>query len=296
MHLPRVNRHIARTGWLLLALLGLVLALAGARVPVAEDGAGEVLAWVNERPVSRPELDRAARRLAAADSADLVAEQRGALIQFLVDEELLLQRAESLGVLQADPGVRKAIVRASINEVVAEFLATPPKQRQLEQFYQQHRAVFERPARLAVAAVSFDNAALARQALADAGDDWDKLIADSEGRPVPHLPDSPLPAHMLRRYLGPGPASAVQSLAPGQISEPVPGAAGVYLLTMTAKAPATVAEFEQIEPLVRQEYLSRGRELALTGKLAELWHSADIQINPSVDAGRPGQYVEQVVR
>lgn len=294
MRFPRISRHIASAGWLFVALVGLLMALAGAQVPSTGGKNSEVLAWVNERPVSQAGLDRATQRLTAADSAGMATAERRALLQFLVDEELLLQRAESLGVLQADPGVRKAIVRATINGVVEDFLAETLDQRQLEQFYQQHRAVFERPARLAVAALRFESAPLALQALATAGGDWSKLMAQAGAKPVTQLPDSPLPAHMLRRYLGPGPANAAQFLAPGEISEPTPGAGGVYLLTVTAKLPSTVPDFEAIQPLVRREYLSRGRELALTRELASLWDSADVQLNPVVETGSPGEYVELV--
>ena len=95
---------------------------------------------------------------------------------------------------------------------------------------------------------------------------------------------------MLRRYLGPGPTNVALSLAPGEISQPVEGAGGVYLLRVTEVIPAAVPSYEDVLPVVRQEYLSRGREVALTRKLAALWQSADVELNPRVAVGQPGQY------
>jgi hypothetical protein len=296
MRFARDRTQIATVGGTLLAVAGLVLTLAGARTPGPGDSSGEVFAWVNERPITGAQLEQAAQRLTATGGVGSTDAERRSLVQLLVDEELLLQRAESLGVLQADPGVRKAIVRATINGIVEDFLADTPSQQQLQQFFQEHRAVFERPARLTVTALYFESTAIARQALAGAGGDWAGLTANSAAQPLRQLPSAPLPAHMLRRYLGPGPTSVALSLEPGEISPPVPGAGGVFLLQVIAKLPPAAPDFADIAPLVRQEYLSRGRELALTEKLASLWRDADVQLNSGVEAGQPGEYTELVAR
>ena len=285
---PLDNKAIANTLWALVAVIGLVLALAGARLEPAAGVAGDTLVRVNERPITNAQLNRAAQRLAAGDARQLTGVERESLIRLLIDEELLLQRAESLGVLQADPGVRKMIVRASIDRVVEDFLAEPPEDQQLQQFYRQHQAVFERPARVAVDALRFDDLATARQAVetAEPGDGWAGLVASSAARPVRQLPESPLPAHVLRRYLGPALTKIALSLAPGEISPPVEGAGGAYLLRVTSVIPPYLPEYQGIAPIVRQEYLSRGRELALSEKLARLRSEGDIQLNTRALAGK----------
>jgi hypothetical protein len=280
---------------MILAVVGLVLALVGARVEQPQDATGETLAWVNGRPVTREQLGYAERRLKRGGSSPGEAELRS-VIDMLIDEELLLQRAETLGVVEADPGVRKVIVQAAIDRIVEEFSTRPADPRQLERFYRDHQAVFARPPRMAVAALRFDGLAQARAAreAITAGGSWAALAAGSGAQPLFHLPGSPLPAHVLRRYLGPGPTAVALSLALGEISQPVEGAGGFYLLQVTDFVPANLPRYEDIVPVVRQEYLSRGREAALTRKLAALWRSADVQLNPRVAAGHPGQYVEQV--
>jgi parvulin-like peptidyl-prolyl isomerase len=284
---PLDNKTIANTLWALVALTGLVLALVGARPEPAVGVAGDTLVRVNERPITNAQLDRAAQRLAAGGARQLTGAERQSLIRLLIDEELLLQRAESLGVLQADPGVRKAIVRATIDGVVEDFLAEPPEDQQLQQFYRQHQAVFERPARVAVDALRFDDLAAARQALETAGpgDGWAGLVTSSAVRPVRQLPRSPLPAHVLRRYLGPAPTKIALSLAPGETSAPVEGVGGAYLLRVTSIIPPYLPAYQDIIAIVRQEYLSRGRELALAEKLARLWGEGDVQLNTRSLAG-----------
>jgi len=289
----RENRAIVSTLWGLLAVLGLMLALVGARIQGPEETPGEALVWVNERPVTARQLNHAAQRLSAAGGAELSEAEYDSLLKLLVDEELLLQRAEGLGVLQSDPGVRKAIVRSAINEIVEEFLAQPPDQRQLEQFYRHHSAVFERPARLAVTALRFDQQADAQAAreLVAIGGSWAELAAGPGAEPLWQLPDFPLPAHMLRRYLGPAAVDLALSLAPGEISPPVESSGGVYLLRALSVVPATVPEYQEVVPAVRQEFLARGRETALAEKLAWLWGEADVQFNPRVAMEHPAEHV-----
>jgi hypothetical protein len=103
-----------------------------------------------------------------------------------------------------------------------------------------------------------------------------------EAQRIPHLPGSPLPAHVLRRYLGPGLASVALTLNPGEVSTPVESAGSAYLLQVVTVLAPSVPAFSEILPDVRAEYLSRGRETALADKLAQLWRSADIQFNPQV--------------
>jgi hypothetical protein len=136
----RDNRISNNSGWILLAAVGLVLALVGARIEQPHDGTGETLAWVNERPVTRDQLGHAQRRLNRGGGSLGEAELRS-VINMLIDEELLLQRAETLGVVDTDPGVRKAIVQASIDRIVDEFSARPVGPGQLEKFYRGHQAV-----------------------------------------------------------------------------------------------------------------------------------------------------------
>ena len=67
------------------------------------------------------------------------------------------------------------------------------------------------------------------------------------------------------------------------------GAGGFYLIQVTGVIPASMPNYEDMVAVVRQEYLSRGREAALTSKLAALWQSAEVQLNPRV-AAQPGRY------
>lgn len=278
---------IVRTGRILLALLGLALALFSSKSVQPPYQEGEVLAWVNQQPVTSGQLTFAMDRLTGGSPGSLSAAQRQAISELLIDEELLLQRAESLGIHGTDPGVRKAIVQAVIDSVVENFLAEPVDSQRLKLFYQQHAAVFGRPVRVAVEVLRFTNlpdaerahaALLSGAAFADVG-------RTANARTIPQLPSSPLPVYVLQRYLGSRLTDIALSLEQGEVSDPVKRSNGVYLLHTRAVTPSVVPDFNEIREEVEAEYRHRGRETALEKTLVNLWRSADIDFNQEVADG-----------
>ena len=272
--------------WGVVALFGLGLAMLGASISPPDYSSNEVIVWVNDRPITRAQLDYAEKRLSRNDSLDLTDAQRDSITELLIDEELLLQRAESLGIVESDPGVRKAVAQATIKEIVDEFLALPIDQAVLAQFYSQHKAVFEQPSRVAVSALRFNSLATANTAYSNIknGVSWNAVTASQTANVIRHLPSSPLSAQVLRRYLGPSLADIALTMNTAEISPPLKSAGNFYLLKVNLVTGTTVPELQEIESIVRNEYLSRGREQALADKLRLLWQASNIQFNSLVAA------------
>ncbi len=280
----RESSLIIVCGRCLLALLGLTLALLGSGSFDRNSNSDDVLVWVNERPITSGQFTFAAKRLHDVTPDRLNAEQRQSILNLLVDEELLLQRAATLGLYAADPGIRKALVQAVIDRVVDESLMRPVDSRQLQQFYRQHQAIFERPLRVAVEVLRFANVRDAEQAHAAllGGADIAEVGNTADVGFVSRLPSSPLPAHMLRRYLGSSLTDIALDLDQGEISDPVRRADGVYLLRAKIVNPATVRAFDVVRAEVESEYRRRARDKALKALLHELWERGDIDLNPDM--------------
>jgi parvulin-like peptidyl-prolyl isomerase len=274
-------------GRIMLALLGLALALFGSTPLQRPAETEDVLVWVNHQPVTSAQLSFAVKRLIESAPDGLNEAQRESILEFLVDEELLLQRAEMLDLYHADPSVRKTVAQAVIDRVVTNFLSKPVDLQQLLLFFRYHQSVFERPPRAAVEVLRLANLQLAeraRAAILAGANIKDIDYADDVGT-LSHLPQSPLPAHVLRRYLGTSLADVAFTLKQGQTSEPVLRADGVYLVRTRFVEPAEVPEFNEVRVQVEGEYGRRGRDWALDQTLAELWQSADIEVNKDVTAG-----------
>ena len=284
----RANNDQARPGVkqlrLVVAVLGLLLALFGARLIPGLHSSDNVLVWVNQQPVTTGQLAFAEQRLMSESGDSLTATERKSVIEMLIDQELLLQRALSTGTFAVDPAVRKTIVQAVIDKTVADFQSRPVSSQQLKRFYQMHLGVFERPARIAIEALRFEDHSEASEAYSAllAGARFDEVGRTPAAIPIAHLPSSPLPMHMLRRYLGNSLTEVAMTLPEGQVSEPVVRSDGVYLLMARTVQRAEIPAYEQVRDRVEAEYDFRGRESALEDAVAQLWTQADIEINTQV--------------
>ena len=107
----------------LIASAGLLIALLGATLsqqPLSSDSS--IVALVDQRPISIEDADGLATELWALPYNKLSAEQRSSTVQLLIDQELLLARAEVLGLIATDPGLRKVMAAAVIDQITNNFL------------------------------------------------------------------------------------------------------------------------------------------------------------------------------
>jgi len=266
-----IFQYSLNAGRALIALAGLSIALIGSDLNFKSIAATDnVLVSVNQQPITLQQLNFAAQRITGSSAEKLNTAQKNTIVKLLIDEELLLQRAELLGIASADPGIRKALARAVISRTVTEFLDRPIDEQQLHTFYLEHRALFSQPLRLELQAYQFEHLEQAQQAFASAE-------IPTEQRSL--LPASALPAHMLRRYLGNPLADIALTLAPGETSMPIQRPDGVYLLHLTAKQPERLSPLTEVRPQVEAEYRRRGRDMALQTRLVTLRQQAQITVD-----------------
>ena len=109
------------------AALGLIMAgysllqVPGYRLP------DDIAALANAVPISQAEHQSRIQRLAAEGAAPDALRQS---LEELVDEELLIQRAEELNLTRLDPNVRTALLVAARNAAVSEQLAGPASEQE----------------------------------------------------------------------------------------------------------------------------------------------------------------------
>jgi len=264
------------------AMGGLSLALTGALAPRAPASvrASEAVAFVNDVPIPRATLAAAlARSGATAETA------RRALIANLVNEELLVQRAVEIGLLDSDRNVRKALGRAAIDMAVSENATIAPTETELRAFHANHAALFAVPRRARVRAIFFSDeyggdealrrARVAAAAIA-AGMPFDEASTRFGDHPGLPLADALLPEAVLRRDLGPGLAEVVLALSPGGVSEPVRTGAGVQLLQLVANEPARAAGFDDARARVEAALRRQRGDEALASRISRLRTHAHI--------------------
>jgi len=270
---------------LLLATVGLVGGPAGGPGgPLPED----VVARVNGVPLRGADY----RRLVAGLESDLGrpadAERRRFVLQRMIEEELLVQRALDLGLGRLDRRVRAELTGALIASVVGEAEDVEPSGETLRRFYERHRGFFAGPGRLHVRQLFFRAGGAdgegarrrAERALARlrAGEPFAAVAAELGDSVLPPLPDGPLPPAKLREYVGPGAARAAAALEEGATSDPVRGAGGWRLLHLVSREPSVAPPFRAVREQVAAEWRRRRGEEALREYVAQLREDADVEV------------------
>lgn len=270
-------------------MIGILFAAAGALVPSAGDFSGNVLAWVNRKAITSQDLELALARRTNDSHVSLTPVVRREVLNFLIDQELLVQRGVEIGLLESDRTVRKALAMAMIDAIVAQVLAQEPTAEELYTFYESHKAVFTVPARAHVqqiycsgdgdltrarAQAEQASAAIARGvSFAEAREQY------GEEESVP-LPDAPVPPQVLQRQLGPTLTSAALTLQAGDVSPPLPSPLGYHILRLVALQPQQVQPYQTVRQEVKAEYFRRKRDDALQQYLDGLRQKATIVLSP----------------
>ena len=269
---------------IVLALMGLILVVVGSNTHFQlTNYPPDTLVTVNGYPITKSALSTAEKRI-QPDSSDLMnSDDREILLQRLIDDELMLQHAEDLGIFTTDPGIRKLLVRSSVNSIIEDSRSEPISDEQLRTFYEDHKSVFQRPSRIGLKVASFLNPEMAK-------DTWEIIkkevpfevaIAETKTGELINIPSSLIPEHVLRRYLGSKLTAVALSLSENQISSPITIDEFTYLIYVLAKEPEQQLSFDDSRLQVKSEYRSRHRQNALTNALTRLRKHADIRVDQS---------------
>ena len=269
---------------LVLALIGLILIIVGSNTHFhLTNYPPDTLVIVNGYPITQSALRNAEKRIQSNSSDPMNPDDQEFLLQRLIDDELLLQHAEDLDILTTDPGIRKLLVRSSIDSIVEDSRSIPISDEQLRTFYEDHKSVFQRPGRIRLKVASFSNPEMAKDAreIVKKEVPFKLAIADTKIGELINIPSSLLPKHVLRRYLGSELAAVALSLSENQISSPITLGKFTYLIFVLTKEPEQQLSFDDSRLQVKSEFRSRHRQNALTNALTHLRKHADIRVDQS---------------
>jgi hypothetical protein len=269
---------------LVLALIGLILIIVGSSTHFhLTNYPPDTLVIVNGYPITQSTLRNTEKRIQLNSSDPMNPDDRELLLQRLIDDELILQHAEDLDILTTDPGIRKLLVRSSIESIVKDSRSIPISDEQLRNFYEDHKSVFQRPSRIHLKVASFLNPKIAN----DTGEiikkevPFELAIAETKTGELIDIPSSLLPEHVLRRYLGSELTEVALSLSENQISSTVTLGEFTYLIYVLAREPEQQLSFDDSRLQVTSEYRSRHRQNALTNALTHLRKHSDIRVDQS---------------
>jgi parvulin-like peptidyl-prolyl isomerase len=277
---PRAIRLLA-----LGAATGLLLAAIGILEPAAERGSGvpdDAVAVVNGEAIRRDDYQRLLAGLESDSRNPIDDRARKHVLDRMIDEELLVQRALELGLAQVDRRVRADLTSSLIASVVSGAEEREPEPSELRDFYEQQSDFFTRPGRLRVRQIFFrvspssggEDGAQARATAARsrvlAGEPFAEVRDDAGDAVVSPIPDVLLPALKLREYIGPTAMGSALELDVGELSEPIRSGVGLHLLELVDHTPSRTPPLDEIEKQVHAEWRRRTGDRALRLYLDEL--------------------------
>ncbi len=222
------------------------------RLPQTAEPAADAVAWVNERPISRGSYEAALQAVAGdRKTGTLRPDDRERVMQRLIDQELLIDRAIELGLHERDPQIRNQLSTAMIDFLVrrTEDEARAVDESALRAFYEEQSFRFQRSAQYRVAA---------------------------EGGAVP-LPGGFLLLKEIEQRLGP---SAARRVAELEVDESFLVGAGdrQYTVRLLERRDGLVAPFEEAREAVEAAYLRDRSETAVRAYLELARQQSDIRI------------------
>lgn len=263
--------------YLVAGAIGIVAALVGAVGAPALELANQPAAVVNGVPIPREALARAVVALENDSRNPVTAEREAAVLERLIEEELLVQHGVDLGLAETDFAARRALVQSVLTLAVAERTGAEPSENALRRFYRENAGFFAPAPRFSasvvfLSAASLANAEEARAALARGE------AASDLGDPIAiEIPRAALPETEWRRLIGADAARAAAALAPGQVSEPIPASGGALIVRVNGFAAAPAPAYEDVAAQVRVEWDRRADEAAARDYLERLKRRARIE-------------------
>lgn len=267
-------RTHAITIWLSVGLLaGLALALLGllpgtdatAQLPQA------TAARVAGIHISRTDLARAVGAVSADRRTPPNKEQRGEILERLINEALLIEHGLDQDLVRQSPQLRDQVVDTVLSSLRGEADAVSFTPAQVELFYQEHAALFQGPDLLQVAVIRTQDLTQAQDALTalQAGEDGVQVAQRFNAHP-PVVPAAPLPLQKLRDYLGPTLTQRAAELAVGESAAPIAHQGGYVVLKLLARKATQPPPLAQVEETVLFEMRRRAAEDLLQQRLAAL--------------------------
>ncbi|HMI93291.1 MAG TPA: peptidylprolyl isomerase [Polyangiales bacterium] len=285
----------SRATWLLWLGLagGLAVAIGSSSAPAVRgrpaaipDGA---VAVVNGTLVLRADYDAELARLVASERRRATERDKRAVVQRLIEEQLMLERGIELGMVHADGPTRRALLSAVVaaERGSADLAPTPEA---LESLYREAAGQLEQPGELRLRQLTFrvlnqetTDATRARAQDAvrrlRAGESFEQVrgatAADTEPDP---LPDRPLTSEELRERIGPIALAAARALQPGGVSDVLGTGSLLRVLQLVERGEPELPPLQQIRAQVQRLYQQRAAERALAARIAALREHAEIRV------------------
>ena len=269
-------------------IIGILLAILSSIKETNFNFDDEWVAKVGDTEISRAKYMLQLEGLSFSKRDLLKEEDKAFVLERMIEEELLIQRAKDLGMMSTNTMIRGTIVQQMINMIIAENSLELIEPDELKKFYKENKTFFTSADRLRVKQIyfaeekgkSFDRAMEAYKELAE-GESLEKVIKDSD-ESILQVPDTLMNLSKLREYIGPSLMQIARNLQEGEFSSPKKVSEGYKIILVLERRDAFPPDFDQIRDRVKSEYKKRKDDEALRDYLNSLKKWYEIERHPKI--------------
>ena len=215
-------------------------------------------------------------------------EDRAFVLERMIEEELLIQRAKDLGMFSTNTMIRGAIVQQMINMIISENSLDIVSTSQLKEFYEENKGFFTSADRLRLKQIYFSDekgGALERAQNAYLylvqGNNLDVIDSKSDESAL-EVPNTLMTLSKVREYIGPSLMQLAKMLKPGEFTSPKKVIGGYKIIVLLERRDASPPDFKEIRDRVKSEYQKRKDDKALRDYLNKLKKWYEIERQPKI--------------
>lgn len=275
-------------------VLTMVAILRPDRVSTVSDSlasSGPIVARVNGRTIMGSELERVLATLREKDpNIELSAGRRKEILEQMIHEELLVQRAVEMGMSYKDPVARRLLLQSIVESIGGGEAEQEPTEADLKAYFKKRRALFAREGRVRlehvfIRAEAGNESAARERALSAAnglraGVEWNEVKQTWGNDPIVSLPPGLLTPEKVREYLGPTAARAAVEVPLGEVVDPIRALGGYHVLRIMERERPSVPPFEEVREAVTRAYREEQKARRVEAYVEDLRSRAEIDIAP----------------
>ncbi|GHF30484.1 hypothetical protein GCM10017044_27330 [Kordiimonas sediminis] len=251
------------------------------------------VAVVNGVPVFQADLDKILTEFAATSGETVTDTDLERLRDQLINEQLMVQRADELGLYSSDDRVRAAAIEALTDLIltseVKEGTPSAVTVSEIQAYYDLHQSNFNLAPTISFDVAYFldEDARDTAMAAVENGANFTEIQESATKSAFP-VPDRPIAVPSLKRYVGEDLAHIMELLAEPGISGPYQIGEMYAIINVTDITQGRERSLEEVFDLVRHELEREREEAALKKYIQWLQDRADIVRTQSADeAGEP---------
>jgi hypothetical protein len=215
------------------------------------------VALINGRPIERADFNQQARQIEVREPAG-----RGALLAYLITEQLLVQRAIEIGLLDSDPQLHRLVVRVTIDAAERQAMSADPDDTELRGFTRSRPTLSSTAHRWKVVgailpgvAAGGSSAGLERvRAAVAAGYSFRSAVGREHGHLVDKIPKSPLTVEEVESYAGADVAGTLLQVDPAGIASYSMTDGRMYILRVEPDVPDAPLDWKDMRYVAMTDY------------------------------------------